>query len=151
MSIEIRILQAADTRVLENVAPDVFDDPIVLQAAQGFLNDPRHHLAVAIENEMVIGFASAVHYLHPDKTRPEFWVNEVGVSVAYQHRGIGKALMQALFDVARSVGCLEAWVLTERENQPAMGFYKSLGGEEEQQDTVMFTFHLDATHTNKHR
>jgi len=145
MSIEIRVLQAADTLVLQNVASGVFDDPIVLQAAQGFLNDPHHHLVVAIENGIVIGFASALHYLHPDKTRPEFWVNEVGVSPVHQNRGVGKALMQAFFDLARNLGCIEAWVLTERKNQLAMGFYKSLGGEEEQQDTVMFTFHLSET------
>jgi aminoglycoside 6'-N-acetyltransferase I len=142
MPIEIRILHTKDASILDHVAPDVFDDPIVPQALQEFLDSPRHHLAVATDEGMVVGFASAVQYVHPDKPRPELWVNEVGVSPAYQNRGVGKALMQALLEVARDAGCSEAWVLTERNNQPAMRLYKAVGGEEEQEEIVMFSFKL---------
>jgi ribosomal protein S18 acetylase RimI-like enzyme len=50
--------------------------------------------------------------------------------------------MNALLEVARNTGCAEAWVLTERNNQPAMRLYRAVGGEEEQQEIVMFTFKL---------
>lgn len=143
MSIEIRILQPGDEPILSNLASDVFDDPLILQTTQEFLGDPRHHLAVAIENNVVIGFASGVHYLHPDKSHPEFWINEVGVAPTYHNRGIGKALMHAILEVARDAGCTEAWVLTERDNTPAMRLYSSIGGEEAPDGTVMFTFRLD--------
>jgi aminoglycoside 6'-N-acetyltransferase I len=142
MPIEIRILQSEDASLLDHVAPGVFDDPIVPQALQEFLDSPQHHLAVAIEENTVVGFASAVQYVHPDKPRPELWVNEVGVSPSHQHRGAGKALMQALLNVARDAGCSEAWVLTERNNQPAMKLYKAVGGQEEQQEIIMFSFTL---------
>jgi ribosomal protein S18 acetylase RimI-like enzyme len=143
MTIEIRILGAGDEAVLAGVAGDVFDDPILPQAAREFLVDPRHHLAVAIEDQVVIGFASGVHYIHPDKAHPEFWVNEVGVAPAFQKRGVGKALMGALLAEARELGCKEAWVLTERDNTPAMRLYQSLGGDEAAEKTVMFTFYVD--------
>lgn len=143
MPIEIKILRQGDSSILDHVAPDVFDDPILPQAVQNFLASSQHHLAVAIEDGMVVGFASAVEYFHPDKPRPELWVNEVGVSPSHQNRGIGKALMQALLEVARDAGCSEAWVLTERNNQPAMKLYQAVGGEEEQEETVMFSFRLD--------
>jgi len=139
---EIRILRAGDEAVLDNVAADVFDDPIQAQAAREFLGDPRHHLAVAVADQVVVGFASGVHYVHPDKPNPEFWINEVGVSAAHQRRGLGKALMNALLAAAKTLGCREAWVLTERDNAPAMRLYQTLGGEEDPQDTVMFTFFL---------
>jgi aminoglycoside 6'-N-acetyltransferase I len=125
------------------VAPGVFDDPILPQALQSFLASPHHHLAVAIDQDMVVGFASAVQYVHPDKPRPELWVNEVGVSPSHQNRGVGKTLMHALLEVAWEAGCSEAWVLTERNNQPAMKLYKAVGGQEEQQETVMFSFKLE--------
>ena len=143
MPIEIRILHTKDASILDHVAPDVFDDPIVPQGVQHFLDSPHHHLAVAIDQGMVVGFASAVQYVHPDKPRPELWVNEVGVSPSHQNRGLGKALMQALLEVARDAGCSEAWVLTERNNQPAMKLYKAVGGEEEKEEIVMFSFRLD--------
>ena len=142
MQIEIRILRQEDASILDRVAPDVFDDPIVPQALQGFLDSPDHYLAVATDDGMVVGFVSAVQYVHPDKPRPELWVNEVGVSPAHQNRGVGKALMQALLETARRAGCSEAWVLTERNNQPAMRLYKAVGGEEEQEEIVMFSFKL---------
>lgn len=143
MPIEIRILQSEDASILDHIATDVFDDPIVPQALRKFLDSPHHHLAVAIDQGVVVGFVSAVQYVHPDKGRPELWVNEVGVSPSHQNRGIGKALMQALLEVARNAGCSEAWVLTERNNQPAMRLYKAAGGEEDQEEIVMFTFRLD--------
>ena len=143
MSIEIRILRRGDAAILDHVADDVFDDPIVLKTAQEFLGDPRHHLAVAVDEGTVIGFASGVHYEHPDKPHPEFWVNEIGVAETHHRRGLGKALMNSLLDVARALDCREAWVLTERNNGPAMRLYQSIGGEEAPDEVVMFTFHLN--------
>jgi len=143
MSFEIRLLRSGDEPLLDRIAPEVFDDPIQPLAAREFLADPRHHLAVALAGGLVVGFASGMHYVHPDKPHPEFWVNEVGVSPAYQSQGIGKALMRALLETARELGCAEAWVLTERDNAHAMRLYQTLGGSEDPQDTVMFTFFLD--------
>jgi GNAT superfamily N-acetyltransferase len=91
-----------------------------------------------------VGFASAVHYVHPDKPSPELWINEVGVASTHRGRGLGKVILQTLFDHARALGCVEAWVLTDRGNQGAMRLYGSRGGIETPTDQVMFTFRLDA-------
>src|SRR6516165_5348186 len=141
MTIEIKLLGPQDTRVLANVAPDVFDNPIDVGRANEFLADPRHHLAVAVEDGVVVAFVSAVHYVHPDKPRPELWINEASVAPTHQGRGLGKALMASMLDAARKIGCGEAWVLTDRSNGPAMRLYASTGGIES--DQVMFNFHLD--------
>ena len=143
MPIEIRLLQSEDTAVLTHVAPDVFDDPVVPNVAAAFLADPHHHLAVALDEGVVVGFASGVDYLHPDKPRPEFWINEVGTAASYRGRGIGKAIVSCLLDAARALGCSEAWVLTERDNRAAMALYRATGGDEAASASVMFTFRLD--------
>jgi ribosomal protein S18 acetylase RimI-like enzyme len=139
---EIKLLGPADSNILNSVAADVFDDPIVISSAQEFLNDARHRLVVALEDTLVVGFVSAVIYLHPDKPAPELWINEIGVAPTHQRQGIGKMLLQSLLDNARQSGCVEAWVLTERENSAAMAMYKSAGGVEETPDPTMFTFAL---------
>jgi len=139
---EIKLLGSADLDLLSNVAADVFDDPIVPSAAQEFLKDPRHRLVVALEKNLVVGFVSAVLYLHPYKASPELWINEIGVSPEYQQRGIGKALLQYLLDHAKQSGCTEIWVLTDRSNLAAMAMYKSVGGVETLPDPTMFTFLL---------
>src|SRR5262249_16957237 len=116
MAIEVKVLGPQDAGALENVAPGGFDDPIDIHGAVEFLADPRHYLAVAVDEGLIGGFVSAVHYVHPDKSRPEMWINEVGVAETHQGRGLGKRLLRAVFDVARGLGCAEAWVLTDRAN-----------------------------------
>ena len=140
--LDIRLLGPEDMDVLSHVAPEVFDDPIVLPTAPDFLNDPRHRLVVAMDERVVVGFISAVIYVHPDKAKPELWINEVGVSPSHQGRGIGKMLLQRMLETSQQAGCSEAWVLTERTNDAAIGLYRSLHGIEEVPDPVMFTFKL---------
>ena len=143
MGIEIKFLGPQDAGVLANVAPDVFDDPIDAGRADAFLADPRCHLAVAVEDGRVVGFASAVHYVHPDKPHPELWINVVSVTATHRGRGLGTRLLRSLFEVARVLGCAEAWVLTDRANTAAMRLYPAAGSTEPPSDPVMFTFRLD--------
>lgn len=135
----ITLLGPGDQDSLHNLVPGVFDLPVRADLAREFLEDPRHHLAVAIHKGRVVGAASAVHYLHPDKD-PELWINEVGVAPAHRGRGLGTQLLQALLHLAGELGCTEAWVLTERENGAAMRLYESLGGVAAPADSVMFSF-----------
>ena len=97
---------------------------------------------VALDDNIVVGFVSAVIYLHPDKSSPELWINEIGVASTHQRQGIGKMLLRYLLEDAEQSGCTEAWVLTDRENIAAMAMYKSAGGEETLPDPTMFPFQL---------
>lgn len=142
MTVSIQILGPDDTAVLSQVAPDVFDNEVDPDLAREFLHDPRHHIAVAMEEGMVVGFASAVHYVHPDKP-PELWINEVGVAPTHHSRGIGKQVLSAILAVGRTLGCREAWVLTDRSNVAAMRLYHAVGGGEAS-DHAMITFDLDS-------
>ena len=74
----IRILGPGDAAVLDHVAEGVFDNAVDPRWTAEFLADSRHHLAVAVDDGQVVGMASAVHYVHPDKP-PELWINEVRV------------------------------------------------------------------------
>jgi aminoglycoside 6'-N-acetyltransferase I len=139
---EIKLLGPNDFEYLSNVAADVFDDPIVPSSAKEFLRDPRHRLVVAIDNDVIIGFVSSVIYVHPDKTAPELWINEVSVASTHRQLGLGKMLMQRTLEEAKRSGCTEAWVLTDRGNTAAMALYKSVGGIEEIPDPTMFNFEL---------
>lgn len=149
MTIEFKILEAGDEHVLSRVAPDVFDLPVDERLTAEFLRDPRHHIVVALGEGLVIGFASAVTYIHPDKPA-ELWINEVGVTPSHRNRGVARTLTELLFGVGRREGCATAWVLTERENGPAMRLYQSCGGEEAQYETVMFSFELGGQGSSRH-
>ena len=145
---QIKILRAEDAALLLAVGPDVFDDAVDPRAAAEFLNDPRHHLVAAIDAGAIVGFASAVHYVHPDKPSPEMWINEVGVATTYRGRGVASAILQRVIEVARINGCAEAWVVTDRTNEAALRLYKSNGGIEAPGDQVMLTFRLEDSGTS---
>jgi ribosomal protein S18 acetylase RimI-like enzyme len=136
----IRFLGSADAAVLASVAPEVFDNEVDPRWTAEFLADPRHHIAVALAGEQVVGMATAVHYLHPDKG-PELWINEVAVAPSFRNQGIGKQLMAKLLSRGRALGCTEAWLGTEESNTAARRLYAAVGGVEEAM--VYITFELD--------
>ena len=141
MTLVVRLLEDGYQGVLGRVAPGVFDHEVDPTLADAFLRDPRHHLVAAIADDDLVGFVSAVDYWHPDKPR-ELWINEVGVTRAWRHRGVGTRLLQGTLEHARALGCREAWVLTEPDNAAALALYSKLGGVRSETYVVMFTFEL---------
>src|SRR5690606_7845707 len=121
------------------VADEVFDHAPDPACVAEFLADPRHHMAVAMDGDTVVGMASAVDYVHPDKPR-ELWINEVGVAPAYRRAGVARRLLSLLFARGRERGCREAWVGTEHDNVAARALYRSLDGQHA--SFVMYAFRL---------
>jgi ribosomal protein S18 acetylase RimI-like enzyme len=140
-SAEVRVLTAADASLFERIAEGVFDYAVQMQLIDEFLADSRHSLAVAIADGMIVGMASGVRYVHPDKPS-ELWINEVGVSPDYQRRGLAKRIVGELLAEGRRQGCREAWVLTDFDNEAARATYRSAGGVESGPQ-LMVTFPLD--------
>jgi aminoglycoside 6'-N-acetyltransferase I len=141
MSPIIRLLGPGDASVLDNVAPNVFDNAIDPRWTAEFRSDPRHHLAVAIDEGRVVGMASAVHYVHPDKA-PQLFINEIAVAPSYQRQGIGRRLMERILERGRELRCREAWLGTEPSNTAARRLYTAAGGVEAPYDNINFVFDL---------
>ncbi len=137
----VRLLSVDDTDLFDHVAEDVFDDSVRLDLAAEFLHDPRHHIAVALDDGVVVGMASAFHYVHPDKPA-QLFINEVGVTPSHQRRGIASDLIALLLAHGRSLGCTEAWVATEEDNMPARALYAKTGGQEELERAVVYVYPL---------
>ena len=140
--ITIKLLGPGDAHVLRRVAAGVFDNPVDAGLASEFLNDPRHHLIVAMgQDGEVVGMASAVHYVHPDK-RAQLFINEVGMSPAHERQGTATLLVSALLARGRELGCTEAWVATDPDNHAAHGLYEKAGGLRATLPSILFTFPL---------
>lgn len=144
MNVECRTLGPDDAPLLANVAAGVFDHPVSRQLVTEFLDDPRHHLIVATHLGQVIGFVSAVHYVNPDKPA-ELWLNEIGVAPSYRNHGVGRLMLDAALKLGRNLGCINAWVLTDRTNTPALRLYQAAGGVEARVPSIQFEFALRFT------
>ncbi len=127
--IQIQVLGRDDMAVLEDIRPDTFDNPIIPEQAKAFLASDLHKIVVALDQGQVIGMASGVFMLHPDK-EPAFFINEVGVHKDYQRCGIGLRLARALLVLVKADGDPDIWLATEDNNAAARGLYRSLGARE---------------------
>ena len=140
--IQVRLAGPADQALLEGAPPDVFDDPVNATATRAFLASETHHLVIAEQDGRLVGMASAVHYLHPDKPAPEMWINEVSVAEPLRLQGVGNRMIDLLREHALTLGCRSMWVLTDRTNAAARALYASRGGVLDGGHTIMYEWSL---------
>lgn len=126
---QIRRLQPDDIDTLLSIRDGIFDNPVQPEQARAFLGSDLHHLFVGFDAGQAVSFASGTVVLHPDKP-PSLFINEVGTHEDHLRRGHAQAVVQALIDHGRAMGCQGIWLATEVDNAPARGLYRRLGAEE---------------------
>jgi ribosomal protein S18 acetylase RimI-like enzyme len=139
VAVEIRRLSADDAALLDRVAPEVFDEPVHPRRLAAYLSEPGHIMFVAVADGVVVGQCAAVIHHHPDKAT-ELYIDEVGVSPAFQRQGVARRMLDAMFKLGRERGCAEAWVGTENDNVPARRLYEQRGATGE--PFVMYVYDL---------
>lgn len=119
-------------------ASALFDHPVQSGWAARFLSHPGHHLLLAYVDGTPAGMITGVELTHPDKGT-EMFLYELAVGEPYRQRGIGRALVTALAELARERGCYGMWVLTDDDNAAALATYRG-GGADEESHQVMLTW-----------
>jgi ribosomal protein S18 acetylase RimI-like enzyme len=136
---ELRWMTPTDADAVA-AANHLFDHELHSEWVRRFLAQPDHHLCIAYANSEPAGFVSSVELTHPDKGT-EMFLYELFVDDRFRRRGIGKALVTALADLARDRGCYGMWVLTDSDNSPAVMTYNSLGASD-QSEPLMLSWRL---------
>lgn len=139
--VEIQLVGPHNASLLGRVAPDVFDHAVQPDLLREFLDNPMNHLAVAVLDGSVVGMVSAIKYVHPDKPLQMF-INELGVASTHRRLGIGRKLMESILEHGKRLGCTEAWVGTEVDNEAALALYRSTGSPIQEQ-AVIFTYEFE--------
>ncbi len=116
-----------DTLAEVLAAGHLFDDPPERDATERFLQSSLHHILLAYEEDVPVGFITGVEETHPDKGT-EMFLYELAVDEASRNRGVGRALVRALAGVARQRECYGMYVLTETDNEPALRTYAAAAG-----------------------
>lgn len=110
-------------------ASDLFDHPPTREWTTEFLRRDGNHLLLAEDDEQATGFVSGIEVLHPDKGA-EMLLYELGVDAGHRRRGIGRALVVALAELARARGCRGMWVPVEAGDEVAVATYRSAGAQD---------------------
>ena len=123
MALTLRRMQPGDEAMFQSIAPEVFDEPIDAGRLHDYLRAPGHLMVLAFEGELVVGQCAGVLHRHPDKPT-ELYIDEVGTAVTHRRMGIARLMMDELFAWGRELGCEEAWLGTETDNEPAKALYR---------------------------
>jgi ribosomal protein S18 acetylase RimI-like enzyme len=120
--ISIRRLVPSDEDVVRELA--TYDGP---GDPEGLLADVRTLMLVAFDGERPVGFVLAHELSRRHGDRSKLFVYEVDVAETHQRRGIGKALLWRLAELARERGIRIGFVLTDEDNVAANALYRSAG------------------------
>ena len=128
----------------------VSDVPLLLRFSREFAEYERHPGAVAVEEETLIrdGFGARPKFrcliaewdgeaagyafffvIYSSLKGPGIFLEDLFVRQAFRGRGIGKALLREVARIARQEGAYGIRWEVLSWNEPAIQFYKSLGGE----------------------
>ena len=80
----------------------------------------------------VVGMVSAQLVISTAQGTPSAWLEDMVVSRAYRSGGVGRRLLDAVREWAKTKGATRAQLLVDTENLPAVGYYHHLGWESTQ-------------------
>ena len=124
---------------------DEHETPLGPADAIAFLADPHTHLLIGFDAEAPddappLGFVVANELRHRHSFGRMLIVYEIGVDRAVRRRGIGRALLDAVAQLARERDIPEGFVLTNASNTAAMTLYAAAGGTRPSLDVVEWDF-----------
>lgn len=94
------------------------------------LANERCHVLVAEENGQVVGMCTGQVVISTAEGGPSILVEDMAVSPDHQGQGIGRALLATLSEWAKEQGATRMQLLADRNNQPALGYYRHLEWQE---------------------
>jgi aminoglycoside 3-N-acetyltransferase I len=110
---------------------EVFDEPIDVLGHEylaGLLARPEFWAVAAIEDGAIVAGITAHALPLTRREASELLIYDVAVRVDRHRRGIGRALMTHLRDLAAASGISLSWVPVDDEDEGALEFYRALGG-----------------------
>jgi GNAT superfamily N-acetyltransferase len=119
----------------ERLSQEVVMDAELLRRSL-FGERPYAEVLIAEENGESAGFALFFHNFSTFVGRPGIYLEDLFVRPEHRGKGYGKALLKRLAEIAveRDCGRLE-WAVLDW-NEPALGFYRSLGARPNEEWTV---------------
>ena len=91
---------------------------------------PTTLVLLAFDDEKPVGIAVCFFGVSTFRARPLVNIHDLAVLPAYRGRGVGRALLGAVEDHARSRGCCKLTLEVQDDNTPARTLYQRFGFED---------------------
>lgn len=93
----------------------------------GFGETPRFNVLLAWQDHQAVGLALFFREFSSWRGAPGVYVQDIYVSAEVRGTGLGRKLMQAVMESARSWGATYCKLSVYGDNEPAVAFYRRLG------------------------
>jgi len=144
MNVHVRRLERHEAGLAEEVVRRFKGSSRSPDSLQEFLGNPANYLLVAEPEGEVGGFLMAYRLERADREANQMFVYEIGVAAPWRGQGLATALVEGITALARAEGMFEAFVLTNRDNEPARRLYARTGGIVEDDSAVLFVYPFGA-------
>ena len=141
MTYTYRCLSSADVTVLKDlmrVFGEAFNERVTYQGAvpsddylRRLLSRPHFIVVVALNDAEVVGGLAAYELDKFEQDRREIYIYDLAVAEEHRRRGIATTLIRELQRVARDRKAYVIYVQADREDDPAIRLYESLGTRED--------------------
>jgi aminoglycoside 3-N-acetyltransferase I len=138
--IPIRRLGAGDGARAEAAVRAFKSHSYSADSLASFLSNAANYLLVAEADGEAVGYLLAYRLQRPDRQAAQMFIYEVDVAEAWRRRGLGSALLEEIRRLARAEGMFEAFVLTNRGNEPARRLYARTGAVVEDDAALLFVY-----------
>ncbi|WP_432738263.1 GNAT family N-acetyltransferase [Maridesulfovibrio sp. FT414] len=131
----IRTARSADLEPMANLLKMLFsietdfsaDRSRQLTGLRMLMGNPRARILVADHGGEVVGMCTGQIVISTAEGGPSILVEDVVVREDFQNRGIGRLLMQGLYEFAEENRATRLQLLADCDNQPALNFYEKTG------------------------
>ncbi|MGN6100595.1 MAG: GNAT family N-acetyltransferase [Devosia sp.] len=123
MAVTLHRLRPGEEAILARVAPEVFDEAVDRDRLARYFGAPGHLMLLAPRGRTR---RRAMRGGRPPSSRQadRALCRRARDGLDHRRRGIGRALLAAMFEWGRELGCKEAWLGTELDNEPANRLYR---------------------------
>ncbi len=120
-NITIRRMAEGDLDVVSAIEKEVFQDPWTMSAFKTDLNNNMAWPIVAEFENKIVGYSNI--YI----VAGEVQIGNFAVAPGFRKRGVGKRMMNEIFEKANENKCRTVFLEVRESNLPAMELYKSYG------------------------
>lgn len=90
-----------------------------------FEREQSAYFLVCYLDDELAGIASGFILPKPYGGEQWLYIDELDTAVPHRRKGVGRALMEEFFAIAKREGCTEVWLGAEADDEVANAFYKS--------------------------
>ena len=138
--LDVKRLGPEDEALAGEVAGTFYDVDGINAA---LLADDRNYLLAGYMDGALAGFLVAYELGRLERGEPMTYLHRLDVLPCYRRRGVGRALVEKLKELARERGSFKMFVITSQANDAAMALYGITGGRVIPEADVVFEYRPD--------